>query len=296
MVIKKSVGDYIFDIFNYTFLFILSIVFLYPLYYVLMASFSEPLQLLGHNGLLLRPLGFVLDGYRIVLRNPNILSGYINTIYVVVVGTTINMIMTVLGAYVLARKDLYLKKVFMIMIIITMYFSGGMIPSFLLVRGLGMFDTRMALVIPTAIATWNLIIMRTAFMRVPEELAESGKIDGANDFTILWKITLPLVKATLAVMVLFYAVAHWNSFMPAVMFLRSRNLFPLQVIMREILITHAAGGNLVEAGLGADEALAWIDVILPYATIIVATVPILFIYPFCQKYFTKGVMLGSLKG
>jgi putative aldouronate transport system permease protein len=188
------------------------------------------------------------------------------------------------------------QKPLMIMIVITMYFSGGLIPEFLLIKNLGMYNTRLALIIPTMIATWNLIVMTTSFRNVPDSLEESAKIDGANDFVILFRIILPVTKATIAVMILFFAVGQWNSWFNAMIYLRDRDLFPLQLLLREILIANSVGGNVLEGATISDDDKALVYVVIQYCTIIVATVPILFIYPFCQKYFMKGVMLGSIKG
>ena len=295
MVTKRGWGDYLFDTINYAFMLIFGFLCLYPMLYVLFASFSEPAQIARHFGPLSRPLGFTTAGYKVVLANPNILTGYANTILYVLAGTTINLLMTTLGAYVLSRKHFYLKRFFMVMIIITMYFSGGLIPSLLLVRSIGLYDTRWALLLPEAIATWNMIVMRTAFASVPDSLEESAKIDGANDFRIMCQIILPLVKPTIAVMVLFYAVGHWNSWMSALIYLQNRSLWPLQIILREILIANSTGGNIMADAGGSEGIIPLIELIVRYCTIIVATVPILCIYPFCQKYFISGVMLGSLK-
>ncbi|TVY11101.1 carbohydrate ABC transporter permease [Paenibacillus cremeus] len=296
MLAKKSFGEIIFDSLNSIILIVFGLVCLYPLLYVLFASFSDPAQIAKHTGVLFKPLGFSFVGYEIVFNNPNIAIGYMNTIIYVVVGTTLNVLLTAVGAYVLSRKTLLLKKPMMIMIVFTMYFGGGLIPNFLLVKNLGMYDTRLALIIPGIIATWNLIVMKTAFSAVPDSLEESARIDGANDFTILFRIILPVTKATIAVMVLFYAVGHWNAWFGAMVYLRDRHLFPLQLLLREILIANSAGGNLLESATVSEDDKALVYLVIKYCTIIVATVPILTIYPFCQKYFMKGVMLGSIKG
>ncbi|MCL2832175.1 MAG: carbohydrate ABC transporter permease [Treponema sp.] len=294
MVTKRNIGDYIFDSANYIFMVLFAVVCVYPLLYVVFASFSEPQQLTKFTGILLKPLGFTLAGYRVVLKNPNIFTGYMNTLFYVLVGTALSMLLTMLGAYTLSRKNLYIKKFFMIMIIITMYFGGGLIPSLLLVRAIGIYDTRLALILPEAITTWNMIVMRTAFNSVPPSLEESAKIDGANDFVILFKVILPVIKATTAVIALFYVVENWNSWLPAIIYIRSRSLLPLQVILREILLANSSSGNVM-ADASAEGIVPLIEIIVKYCTIIVATIPILCAYPFCQKFFIRGVMLGSLK-
>jgi len=279
-----------FDIFNIMIISLMGLVCLYPMFHVLVASFSEPIRIMNHQGPLFLPLGFSLDGYRVVINNPNIINGYKNTIVYVVVGSAVNMIMTTLGAYVLAQREFLPKKIVMFIIVFTMYFSGGIIPNFLLIRTLGMLNTRWAIIIPGAIGTWNMLVMRTAFRAVPPALTDAARIDGANDLTILVRIMVPVSKATMAVILLFYAVGHWNSWFNAMIYLpRARNLYPLQLFLREILIT-----NNVEV-TGADSAIDFLGELVKYSTTIVSTVPILCLYPFLQRYFVKGVMMGSIK-
>ncbi len=302
MVTKKTVGERIFNCINITFLTILAIACLYPMLYVLFASFSDPIELMKHRGLMLRPLGFTIEGYKLVFKNPSITTGYLNTLFYVTAGTAINLFMTSLGAYVLSRKNVLWKNAIAFMITITMLFSGGLIPFYLLVKSLGMVNTRWALIIPGAISTYNLFVMRTSFASIPDSLEESAKIDGANDFIILFRIILPLSKAVLAVMTLFYAVGHWNAWFNAMIFLRKRELFPLQLILREILIANDMQSmsnleGLVDVSVQANADIVYFArLLVQYCTIIVATLPILFLYPFVQKYFVKGVMIGSLKG
>lgn len=293
MVESKSISSKIFDVFNCIVLGVLAFLFAYPVIHVLMASFSNPAELMAHRGVLFRPEGFTVEGYRVVFKNPNIWTGYFNTLFYTVVGTAINVPMTAMGAYVLSRRGIMLKKLLTIMIVFTMYFSGGLIPNFLLVKNLGLYNTRMALILPGVIATWNLIVMKTSFQQIPASLEESAKIDGANDFTILFRIIMPVSKATVAVMVLFYAVGHWNAWFNAMVYLQARPKYPLQLLLREILISNSASGNVLDvAGEGGAFLL---DEVIKYCTIVISTVPILCIYPMLQKYFMKGVMLGSLK-
>lgn len=294
MITKKTLGEKVFDTINYSLLFVFGLICVYPMLYVIFASFSDPILLMNHDGGLIKPLGFSLEGYKVVFNNPNIISGYGNTIFYVVVGTTVNLFLTSMGAYVLSRKNLLWKKPLMLMIVFTMYFGGGLIPNYMLVRALGLYNTRWALIIPGAIGTWNLVVMRTAFSAIPDSLEESARIDGANDFVILFRIILPVVKATIAVMMLFYAVGHWNAWFGAMIYLRNRSLYPLQLFLREILIYSSSGGNTA-AEASYDDTRAFIELLIKYCTIVVSTVPILFIYPFAQKYFVKGAMLGSLK-
>jgi putative aldouronate transport system permease protein len=293
MVSKRTNGEKIFSVFNTAFMVFLVIITLYPMLYVVFASFSDPYLLAAHRGPLLKPLGFTLGGYTLVLANPNIPAGYLNTLFYVVAGTSISMVMTTIFAFVLSRRNLYWKAPIMVMVVFTMYFSGGMIPSYILIQRLGLLNTRWALLLPGAITTWNLIVMRTSFMGIPASLEESAYIDGANDITVLLHIIIPLSIPTIAVMVLFYAVGSWNSWFAASIYLRNRNLFPLQLIIREILIINNTNDMLreienIDRGNFQD--------LVKYSVIVIATVPILTVYPFLQKYFVKGIMIGALKG
>ena len=292
-MIKRSLGDKIFDIFNVLLLCTLMLVTLYPFLYVIFASLSVPSELVKHSGILWKPQGFFTEGYRLVLKNPMIIIGYKNTLFYVVAGTILNVLFTALFAFVLSRRDLNWKKYMMMMVVVTMCFSGGMIPGYILVKNLGMLDTRWALIVPGLIATWNLIIMRTSFQSIPYELEEAAKIDGASDFRVFFQIILPLSVPLLAVMVLFYGVGHWNSWTGALIYLRDRELFPLQLVLREILIENSTGDT---TNLSTTTGDPFLGEVVKYATIIVATVPILVLYPFIQKYFTQGVMIGALKG
>ncbi|MCU6791267.1 MULTISPECIES: carbohydrate ABC transporter permease [Paenibacillus] len=293
MNVKRSKAEIIFGFFNISFLLFLTLITLYPFLYVAFASLSNPSSLASHSGLLLWPLGFNVDGYINVFKNPNIITGYTNTIIYVVVGTIINVFMTALGAYVLSRKGVMLRDPMMMIIVFTLFFSGGLIPNYLLVRSLGMFDTMWALILPGAISTYNLIIMRTSFAAIPDSLEESARIDGANDITILFKIVLPLSQAVISVMILFYAVAHWNSWFSAMIYLRNRDAYPLQLFLREILI-NSSTDSMITGSNGNDKEA--VSEIVKYCTIIIATLPIIAVYPFMQKYFTKGVMIGAVKG
>lgn len=243
------------------------------------------------KGMIWWPHEFSLESYKAVFNNPIIITGYLNTLFVVIVGTSLNLIMTSLGAYALSRNNVMLKNLIMFMIVFTMFFNGGLIPNYLLVNGLGMLDTLWALIFPVAMSAFNLIIMRTAFQAVPVSLEETARLDGANDFTILMRVVLPLSLPVVAVMFLFYGVAHWNSWFNALIYMRDRGNYPLQLILREILISNStdnmtanSGGNKLEVALT-----------IKYATIIVATGPILILYPYLQRFFVKGVMVGAIK-
>jgi putative aldouronate transport system permease protein len=290
MIERLTGADRIFIVCIYILAGILALLCLYPMVHVLFASISDPLKLMVHSGILLRPQGISFKGYEIVLGNANILSGYLNTLFYVIAGTFINMFLSSMGAYALSRSNYMFKRTITIGIVFTMYFSGGLIPNFLLVRAIGIYNTRWALLLPGAIATWNLIVMKTSFQHIPASLEESAKIDGANDFVILFRIFLPVAKATLAVMTLFYAVGHWNAWFNAMIYLQNRGKYPLALFLREILIANSTSGNVIP-----DEDVFFLDEVIKYATIIVSTLPILAAYPFAQRYFMTGVMLGSLK-
>ncbi|TVX99181.1 carbohydrate ABC transporter permease [Cohnella terricola] len=289
----KGIADRLFEFIIYSILVVMIVVTLYPLLYVLFASFSVSGEFITHKGFLWRPLGFDLGAYESVLRNSGILLGYRNTFFIVTAGVTVNLIMTALGAYVLSRKNVLWNNAIMVFIVFTMFFSGGLIPIYLIVKGVGLLDSLWSTIIPFAVSTFNLIIMRTSFMGIPDSLEESAKIDGANHATILLRIVLPLSMPVIAVMILYYAVDKWNGWFYASVFIRTRELYPLQLILREILIANST--DSLSAGADAGDRFQLGETI-KYATIVVATAPILFIYPFVQRFFVKGVMIGSLKG
>ena len=294
MVTKRSPGEIIFDIGNAVFLGILTLIFLYPMWYVIMAAFSDPARFVSHTGLLWLPEGFSLAGFKMVLRTASIVTGYGNIILYVITGTALNILLTSMGAYVLSRKKLYIRRFLSLAIVFTMYLSGGLIPFYLTVRNLGLYNTRLALILPVAVNTWNLIVMRTSMSQVPHSLEEAAKIDGANDFVILFRVILPVIKSTVAVMVLFYAVQHWNSWFNAMIFLQDRSKYPLQLFLREILLSGSMT-DIATGSTGEDVNNVLTMNMLKYCTIVVSTLPILCIYPFLQKYFVKGVMIGSVK-
>ncbi|MCA0756893.1 carbohydrate ABC transporter permease [Paenibacillus sp. N4] len=292
MTYKRSPGETVFSWFNIGFMLSLCFVTLYPFIYILFASISDPAEMARFRGMLFYPQGFSLDAYKAVLENPMVATGYRNTLFYVTAGTIINLIMTTLGAYALSRRNVYFKNSIMLIIVITMVFNGGLIPSFLLVNNLGMLNTPWALLLPGAISSFNLIIMRTAFQGIPVSLEESARIDGANDWIILSRIIIPLSMPVIAVMILWYAVGHWNSYFHALVYLRDRELFPLQLVLREILISNSTDNMMTGAAAGDRMD---IGLTIKYATIVVSTLPILVLYPFLQKYFVHGVLIGALK-
>jgi putative aldouronate transport system permease protein len=290
---RKTKGERIFGYCNGLFLAVLCITMLYPLIYVTAASFSDPIKFMTHRGPLLKSLGFTLDAYKLVFDNPNIATGYGVTLFVVPVGTALNMLLTLLGAYFLSRRGSLWVRPVMLLVTFTMFFSGGMIPLYLVVRQVGLYDNIWALILPSVISTYNMIIMRTSLMGIPAELEESARIDGAQDFTILFIILIPVVMPTIAVLILFYGVGHWNSWFSAMLYLRRHELYPLQLILREILIQNNTDSMLMDI---ATDRRQFVTLIVKYAVIVISTFPILCLYPFLQRYFVKGVMVGSLKG
>lgn len=294
MKIKRSKAEQAFNIFNIILMFVLMVVTLYPLLYVLFASLSDASKLMQHSGLLFKPLGLNLSSYKIVIQDRQILSGYMNTIIVVVAGVLISMVLTILGAYTLSRKTLYWGKMISMIVIIPMFFSGGLIPFYLLVKNLGMLDSLWALILPTALSTYNMMIMRTALAGVPKALEEAAEIDGANPLVVLFRILIPLTIPTIAVLILYYAVANWNSWFNAMLFLpKAKEKWPLQLVLRNLLIQNQTDD--LTSGVAAADKFS-VSETIKYATIIVSTLPILCLYPFLQKYFLKGVMVGSVKG
>jgi len=282
-----------FTVANTLFLLLVSFTMLYPMLYVLFASFSESNALLMHDGLLYWPVGANTEAYMKVFNNPMVWSGYRNTLFILIVGVSLNMVMTTIAAYVLSRKNLPGSMAMTAFIVITMYFSSGLIPNYLNVKGMGLDNTLWALIIPGAMSAYNMIMMRTFFAGIPDSLEESATLDGANHLVILLRIVLPLSGSVVAVMILYYAVSHWNSWFNAMIYLRDRTKFPLQLVLREILIqndTSTMMENLSNLEQGS------IAETIKYAIIVVSTAPILMVYPFLQKYFVKGVMIGAIKG
>ena len=289
-------GEKIFLGINNIFMIFLMIITLYPLLYVLFCSLSDPIELGKVSGLMFKPAGFNLRGYKAVMESENIWLGFRNTIFYVIVGTGCSMMITIIGAYALAKKNLMLKKPIMLYIIFTMYFGGGMIPTFLLVQSLRMTNTVWAMIVPGMLSVYNMIVLRTSFQSIPDSLYESAALDGANDFDMLFKITLPLSKAALATIALFYAVGKWGEWYSALVYLQQRrDLYPLQMFLRELLVRQEDMEMLLSSSVGADAEAYLLKEIIKYATIIVSTVPILIVYPFLQKYFVKGVLVGSVK-
>jgi len=299
-VIKDTLADKIFLVCVYLFLFIALIVVLYPLIYIISASVSDP-SYVNSGEMVLLPRGFTLEGYRLIFDNQDIWRGYANTIYYTALGTSINLIVTIPCAYALSRPEFHGKKFFTTFMLITMFVSGGMIPTYILIMDLGMLDTVWALVLPGATSVFNIVVTRTFFQStIPREMEEAAIVDGCSDFVLFIKVILPLSTPIIAVMALFYGVGHWNSWFSAMIYLSDRARFPLQLILREILILQdmysmpdvPMDGNMAEF-IHSKQQLSQV---IQYGVMIVATLPVIIVYPFLQRYFVKGVMIGSLKG
>ncbi|ULL17051.1 carbohydrate ABC transporter permease [Paenibacillus sp. H1-7] len=293
--IREATGDKVFNIVNYTILSIFFLSMLYPLIYIVSASFSSSEAVISGR-VWLWPVDPGLKGYEAVFNNKAVWTGFANSLFYTVVGTIINVVLTLMAAYPLARRDFIGRNLIMFIFVFTIMFSGGLIPNYLLVKDLGLLDTRWAMIIPSALSVFNVIITRTYFQtNIPNEMLEAAQVDGSTDWQFLTRIVLPLSGPIVAVISLFYAVNHWNSYFSALLYLKDRELYPLQLVLRSILIQNQIDPSMVmsEEDLVARQGLADL---LKYSLIVVATVPVLVIYPFVQKHFVKGVMIGSIKG
>lgn len=292
--IRQGRGDRAFDLCVMAAGILIMLLVLLPLIFVVAASFSDPDMVLKGKVFLL-PKGFTLKPYTMVFENPDIWRGYRNTVFYTVAGTAINILLTIMAAYPLSRKEMMGRRFFTLVVLFTMYFNGGLIPTYLLVRDLKMYNTVWAILIPAAISTYNLIVAKSFFEQsIPAELYESAKLDGCGSVRTLFSIVLPLSKAIIAVLVLYYGVAHWNAYFNALVYLRNEELHPLQIVLRNILLlgqTEQMGSN--DVGMG--EKIKMVEAI-KYSVIVVSSVPILLLYPLAQRYFVKGVMIGAVKG
>jgi len=290
---KYTFSDYVFDAINTIFMVALMFVTLYPMYYVVVASVTSNLELLSNPGFLWYPKGFTTGAFRLAFTHPLILSGYKNILFVMFWGLIINLILTLFTGFFLASKDVYFKKPILFIILFTMFFNAGMIPNFLNIRSLGLYNSLWALILPGAISVYNSIICRTAIETVPDSLSESARIDGANDLTILFRIITPLIKPTMVVLILYYGIGHWNAWFNASIYIRDNLKLPIQNILRSILI---ANSDILNSAATERDQINQFAESIKYAAIVITTVPILFIYPFLQRYFVKGVMIGAVKG
>jgi putative aldouronate transport system permease protein len=291
--IKEGFGGRLFNLINILFMTFLIIIMIYPFWHIIMYSLSRP-SLAMKGGIFLWYRGFTLSTYRIVLKNPAVVSGFIISTIVTIVGTLYGTFLTATTAYPLSKKRLKGRSFFSFYILFTMLFNGGMVPTYLVVKGLNLIDTIWALILPGAIGAWNIFIMRNFFATIPDSIEESATIDGASDILIFFRIILPLSKAVLATIGLFIAVGYWNDYFSTVMYINSRSLWSLQAVLREIIMNTAQAMTKQGISVAYEEELTTQSVIT--ANIVIATVPILLVYPFIQKYFMTGVMVGSVKG
>ena len=290
---NTTFGSLLFDILNYAFLIFLCFITLYPMYYVLVASLSDSTMLKMNPGALWWPYDFTTGAYRLAFSHPLLLSGYKNILIIMAISLPINIILTLFCAFFLASKNMLFKKPIAIIILFTMFFNGGMIPTYLNIRALGLYDSLWALILPGAMSVYNAIIYKTSIETIPESLMDSAKIDGANDITVLFRIIFPLIKPTTAVLLLYYGIGHWNSWFPASLYIEDNYKLPIQNVLRAVLI---ANSNILNSAATDMDQINDFAESIKYAAIIITTVPVLIIYPFLQKYFVKGVMIGAVKG
>ncbi|MGI6689449.1 MAG: carbohydrate ABC transporter permease [Christensenellales bacterium] len=290
----RSRGEKIFQVINVVFMLLMILITFYPLWYTLACSFSDARSLIKHIGPLILPIQpYTLQGYELTLSNASILISLKNSGFYVVVGTLLSLLLTIFAAFAISRKYFLPRNILMKAFLLTMFFQGGIIPLFFVVRWTGIYNTAWAMILPYLVHTYYLIILRTFFASIPDSLEEAARIDGANEMHVLFLIFIPLALPGIAVVMLYYAVGYWNSWYPALMFQPDRTLWPLQMILREVLVlndTTAQGSasQMVEE--------AYYRELVKYCTVVVATVPILVVYPFLQRYFIKGVMIGAIKG
>ena len=291
---RETKSDRVFNFVNVSICAIIVFVVAYPIWVVLISSVSDPFALMAGKVWIL-PVGFSLDGYRAIFAHKQVWTGMWNSTIYTVGGTLVNMIVTIMAAYPLSRKDFTLRNAISFLFAFTMWFSGGLIPTYLLVKNLGLFNSRWVMIIPSAMSVWNMVILRTYFQsNIAGELLESAKLDGCNDFRYLWSIAVPLSKPSLAVICLYYMVANWNVFMSAYLYINDQKLYPIQIVLREILLL----GKVEEVSTSAiEESNAQrLNELLKYSLVIVASLPMIVVYPFVQKYFVKGIMIGAIKG
>ncbi|ETT49832.1 carbohydrate ABC transporter permease [Paenibacillus sp. FSL R7-0204] len=298
---KESRGDKLFLISTYIYLCLALVVVLYPLIYILSASISSP-QDVNSGAMWLFPKNVTLDGYKLVFENPKIWNGYLNTIIYTAVGTLLNLAVTLPAAYALSRSDFVGRQLFMGLILFTMFFSGGLVPTYLLVKNLGLINSMGALILPVAASVWNIVVARTFFQStIPKELQEAAHIDGCTNLKLFIRIILPLSAPIVAVMALFYGVGHWNSYFPSLIYLNDEAKYPLQMVLRQILVLQEMSAETTGAAINGEVAMAMNNKaetasLVKYGVIVVSTLPIVAVYPFLQRYFVQGVMIGSVKG
>ncbi|NRF94152.1 carbohydrate ABC transporter permease [Paenibacillus frigoriresistens] len=293
--IREASNDRWFNVINYTVLALFLIIVMYPLVFIVSASFSSPDAVISGK-VWLWPVQPTLDGYAAVFKHKLIWSSFRNSIIYTVLGTAINVALTVMAAYPLARRDLYGKNAVMLLLVFTTMFSGGLIPSYLLVKDLGMLNTIWSMILPGALSVFNVIITRTYLKTtIPEELLEAAQLDGCNDFKFVWNVVIPLSGPIIAVITLYSAVGYWNQYFNALIYLKQPSLYPLQLVLRDILVQNEVDPAML-SDLGQEANREGLRALLKYSLIVVSSLPLMMIYPFVQKHFVKGVMIGSLKG
>lgn len=289
---KRTIGEKTFAVFNIMILCTIGLACIIPIWHCICASISQPTLLSAKRGLVLYPLGIpTLEGYKQCLKNTDLLRSYGNTLFYLVTGTAFGVVLTVLAGYGLSRKLMWSKSIAMF-ITFTMMLNGGIIPTYMVVRNLGMLNTRWAIILPTAVSVFNIMVTRTSFAAIPESLLEAARIDGAGHFRILWSIVLPVSKSILAVVTLFYAIQIWNSWFHTAIYVTERDLYPLQIVLREIVLQNTAANTDISELNEVNQ----IQVLIQYCVIMMSIVPMMVLYPFIQKYFVSGVMIGSIKG
>lgn len=288
---KISKGRIVFQCINYAVLFLLMAAALYPVLYVLAASLSS-FQFLAQGRVGIIPMGFTVEAYKRILRYPMLGRAYLNTMFYTAAGTAVSLLLTAMAAYPLSRRPFPGQKFMSAVVVVAMLFSAGMVPTFLIVTRLNMYNTVWSILLPTAVSSFNVVLLRSFFEQIPYELEESASLDGCSQMMILFRIILPLSMPGLVTVGLFYAVQQWNSYFPAMLYLRDRALVPMQIILRDIVIQNQTADLSIDLVNGSDQ----ISESVKYATIMVATIPIMLVYPFIQKYFVKGIMIGSVKG
>ncbi|MEK5398618.1 carbohydrate ABC transporter permease [Paenibacillus nitricinens] len=291
--IKESTGDKLFLTTIYILLSLVVIAVIYPLIFIISSSISSPAAVTSGR-VWLWPVDISFKGFKVLLNTPEIITGYGNSIFYTAAGTLISVVLTIMIAYPLSRRGFFGRNTLMMIITFTMIFSGGLIPTYMVVKELHLIDTRWALLIPNAIWVWQVIIARSFFQSsIPEELLEASEIDGCSDMRFVWSVVIPLSKPIIAVLVLMYAVGQWNAYFDALIYLKSANLFPLQLVLRSIIIQNNSAGTMDAMKMVERQQLAEL---LKYALIVIATLPVLVIYPFVQRYFVQGMLVGSVKG
>nr|WP_307991769.1 carbohydrate ABC transporter permease [uncultured Niameybacter sp.] len=293
--INETSSDKVFNIVNSLFLSLILVLVAYPLIYVVSASLSSPIAV-SSGRVWLWPVDLTTKGYEAVFNHPDIIRGFFNAIYITVLGTVVQVIITIMAAYPLSRKTLYGKGAITLFFTFTMFFGGGLIPTFILINNLKLYNTYWALILPGAVGVYNVIVARTFFQAtIPEDLFEAGQLDGCSDFKFLISIVLPLSKPIIAVLVMFYAVGHWNSYFGPMIYLSDKQLYPLQIVLRNILVQNQITSEMM-TDVAAIEQQKGLAELIKYSVIVVSSLPMLILYPFIQKHFVKGVMIGAIKG